>query len=71
MQLYLLLCCRPTGGCCLSRADAGGLGAAGSGRSPGAGEEFSGGEARSHIQRALRPSGPTPVLHLHPAQGGK
>lgn len=54
----------------MSWDDVADLGAAGEGRSPGGREEKSRGATRSQIQRTLRPFGPTPLLHLHPAQGG-
>lgn len=53
----------------MSRDDVGDLSAAGSSRSSGTREEFSRGATQPEVQRTLRPFGPTPRLHLHPAKG--
>lgn len=53
----------------MSWDDVGDLGAAGPSRSHGGREKDSRGATQSQTQRALRPSGPTPLVHLHPAEG--
>lgn len=53
----------------MSWDDVGDLGAAGPSRSHGGREKYSRGATQPQTQRALRPSGPTPLVHLHPAEG--